>query len=102
MGDQAAAALARVLAGKPSLETKRRAEQLLARALGQVHNPERLRQLRALEALERMDTGDAQRLIKALAGGAPDAGLTRDARRALARSPARSEVYQRALSPRGN
>jgi RNA polymerase sigma factor (sigma-70 family) len=85
MGDQTAAALERFLAGKPSLEARRRAEHLLVKARGTILDPERLREVRALEALERVGTDDARRLLETLSKGAPDAGRTRDARRALER-----------------
>jgi WD40 repeat protein len=82
-GDQTQAALERFLAGRPSLEARRRAEQLLEKARDVARDPERLRQLRALEALEWMDGAGARRLIEALAKGAPDARLTREAKAAL-------------------
>jgi RNA polymerase sigma factor (sigma-70 family) len=85
MGDAAAPALERFLAGKPALEAKRRAERLLAKARWQVMDPERLRQIRALEALERIDNDATRRLFETLAGGDPDARLTREAKAALAR-----------------
>jgi WD40 repeat protein len=83
MGDQVVPALERCLAGRPSLEVRKRVEQVLEKALAP--NPRRLRQSRALEALERMGSDGARRLIEALAKGDPDARLTRDARAALLR-----------------
>jgi RNA polymerase sigma factor (sigma-70 family) len=91
LGDQAEPTLRRFLAGSPSLEGRRRAEGLLARVEGPVTDPERLRQLRALEVLERIG-GEARPVLKALAGGATDARLTREAKASLervARSPGR-------------
>src|SRR5262249_52919156 len=52
MGDQVVPALERCLAGRPSLEVRKRVERILEKALAP--NPQRLRQSRALEALERM------------------------------------------------
>jgi WD40 repeat protein len=83
LGDQTEAALERYLAGKLSLEARKRAEQVLAKVRAPV--PERLRRMRALEALEHMNSEAAWQLIEALTKGAPAAGLTRDAKRALAR-----------------
>jgi WD40 repeat protein len=83
--DQTQAALERFLAGRPSLEARRRAEQLLEKARDVARDPERQRQLRALEALEWMDGAAARRLMETLVKGAPDARLTRDAQAALAR-----------------
>ncbi len=60
--------LRRRLEDKPSLETRRRIETILA----EPNRPpaESLRTLRALAALERIDTLDARRILKKLSGGA--------------------------------
>jgi hypothetical protein len=72
------------LARQPSLEVRRRLQSLLAG--GQVvRSPERLRELRAADVLERIGSGGARRLLEALAGGAPEARLTREARASLGR-----------------
>jgi hypothetical protein len=47
--------------------------------------PKRLRELRAVEVLERIAAPAARAELKRLAGGAPEAGLTRDAAAALKR-----------------
>ncbi|HWG45640.1 MAG TPA: sigma-70 family RNA polymerase sigma factor [Gemmataceae bacterium] len=83
LGEQAVPGLKQFFANKPSLEARRRVEQILEKALSQ--NPQRLRQNRALEALEWMGGDSARRLIEALAKGAPNVRLTRDARAALGR-----------------
>jgi RNA polymerase sigma factor (sigma-70 family) len=85
LGDQAAAALERFLAGRPSPEARRRAEQALAKARKPARDSGRLRQARALEALERIGGDGARRVLEALAKGAPDATLTRDAKVTLGR-----------------
>jgi WD40 repeat protein len=91
LGEAAEPALARALFGEPSLEKRRRVEQLLGK-IGKLREkappPERLRQVRALEALERCGTPEARRLLEALAGGADDAWLTGEARTALRHLPA--------------
>jgi hypothetical protein len=84
-GDQAEAALRRFLAGKPSLEAKRRVEQVLARLQGPVADPQVLQALRAVEVLECIGTGEACEILRTLAGGAPDARLTREAGASLQR-----------------
>jgi WD40 repeat protein len=87
LGEVAEPALAQALKGSPALEFRRRAERLLARADADRRTPsgERLRQLRAVEALERMGTPGARRLLRHLAAGAPEARLTREARASLER-----------------
>jgi RNA polymerase sigma factor (sigma-70 family) len=70
-------ALRRALEGRRSLETRRRLERLLGRL--ETWPPERLRALRAVEALERAGTTEARRVLNALAEGASGAWLTREA-----------------------
>jgi hypothetical protein len=90
--DLAVPALERIRAGNPSLETRRRAEQLLARLTGLTLSPARLRLVRAVEVLELAGTAEARQMLVALAQGAPEALATREAQAALvrlARVPAR-------------
>jgi hypothetical protein len=63
------------------LELRRRLEKLLDGSL----SPERLRELRALEVLERLGTPEARGVLRGLAGGAPGARLTREAKGSLER-----------------
>ncbi len=81
LGEAARPALHKALAGEPPLEVRRRIERLL----GRVEGSERLRAARALAALERIGTAEARRVLERLAGGAPEARLTREARAALER-----------------
>jgi RNA polymerase sigma factor (sigma-70 family) len=84
LGEPAAPALRQALAGSPSAELRKQAEDLLA-DLRLVRSPEVLQQLRAVEVLERAGTPEARQLLEALAKGAPEARLTRDAHAALDR-----------------
>jgi RNA polymerase sigma factor (sigma-70 family) len=87
LGDQPLAAYRKVLEGKPSVETRCRIEELMEKA-GPVWwdvSGERLRSLRAVEALELAGTKEARDLLKALADGGPGARLTEQAKAALER-----------------
>jgi dipeptidyl aminopeptidase/acylaminoacyl peptidase len=83
LGESAAPALRRVAANSPSAEVRRAVKQLLARLTA--WRPGELRVLRAVEALEHAGGPDARRLLKFLAGGAPEAWLTVEAEESLAR-----------------
>lgn len=87
-GDAIEGALRQALAGKPSLEARRRMEDLLAKMTADT--PERLRTVRALELLEGMHTTAAWQLLDELAHGAPSTWLTREAKAALHRVRAAS------------
>jgi RNA polymerase sigma factor (sigma-70 family) len=87
LGEAAEPGLRQTLAGKPSAEVRRRAQEFL----DQIDASAQGRRARALEVLEQMDTAEARRLLTALAHGAPGARLTREARAALARSGRGSE-----------
>jgi WD40 repeat protein len=80
--------LHKLLKGKPPLEVQRRVERLLAR-LGR-ESPRRLRELRAVEVLEYLNTPTARGLLTRLVEGAPNAWLTREAKAALRRLTRRS------------
>src|SRR4029078_5358163 len=58
LGSTAEAALRKARAGQPTLEAKRRIEELLGK-LEPRHLPEALRELRALEVLERIGSAEA-------------------------------------------
>ncbi len=85
LGLQAEPALRAALKANPSLEQRRRIEELLA-ALPETTSPpmpEELRQLRALIVLERIGTSEARRMLEDVAKGPESACLTRQARAAL-------------------
>jgi WD40 repeat protein len=85
LGLAAEAALLRAVARPASTEAKRRAGRLLARLEAGRLPDERLRLLRAVEALEAAGTPAARELLRALAQGAPDAALTQEAAASLRR-----------------
>jgi WD40 repeat protein len=85
LGKLALPALLRVKTQRPSLEVRRRVEDLLAPCAQTEGGPEVLRCLRAVEVLETIGTEEAQRVIKKLAGGAAGAVQTEDAKAALQR-----------------
>jgi hypothetical protein len=85
VGPPAVAALRRALAGKPSLEVRRRVEQLLEELDRPAPGAEEMRVLRGVDALERIDGPEARQLLQTLTTGAPDAPLTAEAKAALRR-----------------
>jgi len=84
MGEEAEAGLLKALANKPPLEVFRRIEDLLQAMKGDVP-PQKLRMLRGLEVLEQIGTAEARQVLEALAKGAPEAWLTKEAQAALRR-----------------
>lgn len=83
--EQAVPALNEALKHPLSAEHRERLERLLEQADGVEYAPGRVRALRAVEVLERVGSDDARRALERLAGGAPLARLTREARSALDR-----------------
>ena len=80
--------LRRALKQKPTLELRRRIEDVLASRPPLYSDnapPDRLRELRAVEVLEHIGSAEAQRLLAKLAAGAPSARLTREAQAARKR-----------------
>jgi WD40 repeat protein len=92
MGELAIDALRQVLAGKPSLEVRRRAEALLRRLTDGPLTGDRLRAVRATAVLEYIGSSPARQLLEALTDGAPGARLTEEARASLARLDRRSST----------
>jgi hypothetical protein len=86
-GEQAVPVFRQALESKPSLEARRRLEDLLVKARMAWWNVsgERLRSLRAVEALELARTNEARAVLNLLAEGAAGARLTEEARMALQR-----------------
>jgi RNA polymerase sigma factor (sigma-70 family) len=93
LGPSAEPALRKALAGQPSAELRRRAEKLLLKLQRRELSSEQVRALRALQALEWMGTPEARQVLKALAGGPPEAWLTREAK------ATRERVNRRPPSP---
>jgi WD40 repeat protein len=78
--------LREALAKKPeSLEVFLRLRGLLDKVPHDPPSAQRLRQMRAVEMLERMDVPASRQILEALARGAPEAWLTREAQKALER-----------------
>jgi WD40 repeat protein len=69
----------------PSLEARTRLEKLLATQPDPFATPAGLRQLRAVEALERIGTADAQAVLERLTEGGADDPLAHEARLSLGR-----------------
>ncbi len=81
----AAPLLQEALDGKLSPEVKYRVEKRRADVEIPTASPERLRDLRALEVLERLASPQAAEVLESMAGGAAEARVTQEAKAALAR-----------------
>jgi hypothetical protein len=84
-GGRAEPALRKAVARAASAEVVRRAGELLGKLKDAALSGDRLREVRALEVLEGLGTPAARKLLEELAGGAPDAALTREAKVSLER-----------------
>lgn len=84
LGEAARPILLRVKAQRPSLEVRRRIEDLSPR-LSLAGTPGRLRCLRAVEVLETIGTEEARRVLKKLASGAEGTAETEGAKETLKR-----------------
>jgi WD40 repeat protein len=85
LGDVIQPALKGALDKGPSAEAKRRLEVLLATFDNNRPTAGRLREVRAVQALEVIASPEAHELLEALSRGAPTSRLTRDAKAALTR-----------------
>jgi WD40 repeat protein len=83
LGEAAAPALREALQAGPGTEARRQIERLLEGMSG--WSAERLRVSRAVAVLEQVATPEARHLLQDLAGGAPEALPTREAKAALGR-----------------
>jgi hypothetical protein len=87
LGEQAEPALQAAQQRKPPLEMRKRIDDLL-RSIAEQRarpTPDRLRALRAVEALEKIGSDQAVMTLEKLAAGTPGAALTREARASLER-----------------
>jgi WD40 repeat protein len=85
MGKFAEASLRKLIAERPSVEARRRAEELLELLTDPVAMTEHLRMVRAVEALEMIGNEPARQVLRAVAAGSAEAPLTRQAKDALTR-----------------
>jgi hypothetical protein len=84
-GEQAIPMLRQALAGASSPETRKRLQELLARATGVQATGEVVRQLRAIEVLQTINTPAARQVLQALAKGTLDSRVAQEAQAALER-----------------
>lgn len=84
LGFEAAPLLEDVLRNSPSGEVRRRLEGVL-RAYSQTWTADSVRSVRAVRILEGIGNSEAQALLSTLAGGLPQAPLSREAKASLAR-----------------
>ena len=85
LADSAEPALRQALAGRTSLEMRRRLERLLEKLQQKEVAPEYLRMLRVVEVLEHHGTPAAREVLLTLAGGVAEARLTQEVQAALKR-----------------
>jgi hypothetical protein len=88
LGEPTRSFLERALAKKPSAETKKRGEALLAKLQEHAAAYE-LRQMRIIDVLEHIDTEAARALLKQIADGSYDPTYAGEAQQALQRAAAK-------------
>ncbi|MHB1422295.1 MAG: sigma-70 family RNA polymerase sigma factor [Gemmataceae bacterium] len=93
-GDRVVPALEKALKSAPSLEKRRRIEELLPTS-EVVHSRDILQAVRAIEVLEHIGTAEAQQILKTLAQDIPEARVTREAKESLKRLNARHSAEKR-------
>src|SRR5262249_15079244 len=84
LGERAGPVLRAALEAGPSPEQRRHIVRILE-ALNAVPSGDSLRHLRAVEVLEFIGTDDVREVLGTLAGGVPEARLTREAKASLQR-----------------
>lgn len=87
LAERAEAAMNRALSNHPTLESRKRMEQLLSDL--DIWSGERLRALRAVTVLERIATAEARKVLESLANGAAVARVTQEAKASLSRLDAK-------------
>jgi WD40 repeat protein len=95
LGELAGEEVRMALEAQPSLETRRRLDDILSNLAGPLPSPERLQSLRALELLEKIGTPGARQVLDRLAGGTPSAWLTRQAEASVQRLTSRLPSSER-------
>jgi HEAT repeat protein len=86
VGKAALPALEGLLKHEPSIDLRQRAQKLIEEIpIASLPGSGDVQWVRALEVLENINTPEARELLKSLAQGRADAGLTRDAKAVLAR-----------------
>jgi hypothetical protein len=85
LGYMAIPAMKKALANDPSVELRKRLEELVNRTESKALSGEELRAGRAIDVLERLGTPEAMAVLKGLADGAPGALITTSAKDALGR-----------------
>jgi WD40 repeat protein len=89
LGILAEPALRRALRDKPSLEVRRRLEQILDKLESGARPTDQLQILRAVEVLELIGSSEAEQVLRERSQGSPDSWLTHEAKASLARLAAR-------------
>jgi WD40 repeat protein len=92
MGELAEPALKKLVAAPAPPEVQQRARELLQKLQSGAMTPDRLRELRAIEALEHMDTPEARALLRELAGNTSAARVRLEAAASLERLGDRKKV----------
>jgi hypothetical protein len=84
ISEQALPAMKKAVGGPLPLEARKRLERLLEQITGRTSAP-LMRGLRAVEVLEHSGTSESKQILLAVAGGAPQAQLTLEAKASLQR-----------------
>src|SRR5262249_3117130 len=85
LGQRAEVTVRKALPRNPPLELQHRLDRTLETIAGPLQHKELLRQLRAVETLERIGNAEARAVLASLGKGDPEARLTLEAKNALNR-----------------